>query len=269
MSNSIPTNALDKAIMSLQRSNSATPDFYRHLAEGELWFLVPYHPEIEGGVLELKNGAPLPFSRIKDEEGQVVPLFSSEERATEGLTKARVPAKTFSLASMPAQQVLQILGHVGLRAVLNKACATGTIVVSPELMRDLASGKALKPLPMGAGETKQVTLSILNPADYPTSLIQPIFELVRKHRNFRAAWVFGPPAGAAPTPKKVYYILVLMDPRDQALFHDFNMVVQAASGTTYQAEMSLADEKDSPHIATLFKQAPPFYVATDYRPPSV
>src|SRR5947209_17213591 len=110
MSDFTPTNALDRAIMALSRSRAATPEFYRRLAEGELWFLIRYHPEIEGEVLELKNGSPMPFIRFKEAEGDAVALFSSLARAEEGLKQGKVPARTFSTGSMPARQALEILG---------------------------------------------------------------------------------------------------------------------------------------------------------------
>jgi len=78
MSNSAPANDLDRAIMAVQRSKASLPELYRQLAAGELWFLLPYHPEIEGELLELKNGSPLPFASLTDQQGEAVPLFSSE-----------------------------------------------------------------------------------------------------------------------------------------------------------------------------------------------
>ncbi len=268
MSDFIPPNALDRAVMALQKSDSATPEFYRQLADGTLWFLVPYHPEVENSVLQLKNGSPLPFVRVKDQVGQVVPIFSSEERVNEGLKNGRVGPKTFSPASMPARQLLEVLGKVNIHAIVNKGCSTGSLVIPPDLMRALADGTALAPRAMSSGEAKQVTLTILNPADYPTNLVQPVFEVIRKHKNFRAAWIFGPPASASPSARKVYYLLILMDPRDSILFHDLNMVVQAARSDSFDVEMSLADEKNPQYIASVFKQASPFYVAVDYVKPA-
>ena len=39
------------------------------------------------------------------------------------------------------------------------------------------------------GHTEHGKCNIVNPADYPTHLIQPAFEIMRRHKNFRAAWV--------------------------------------------------------------------------------
>jgi hypothetical protein len=111
-------------------------------------------------------------------------------------------------------------------------------------------------------------LTRLDPADYPTNLIQPLFEHLRRHANFRAAWVFGPPKSAGNAKgKPVYQLTILMEPRDAALFHDFNMVAQAAKGAACEVELTLLDETDAAVIAGLFQQARPFYVAANYRAP--
>src|SRR5690349_20173167 len=136
MSDFIPMNELDRAIMAVGRTRAGMADLYRLLVQGELWFLVRYHPEIEGEVLKLENGSPLPFAMLADAQGGIVPLFSSEARVEEGLEKGRVPPRTYTAGTMPAVQVLEILGKAGLRAVVNKSCATGELVLPPDLMRD-------------------------------------------------------------------------------------------------------------------------------------
>jgi len=57
MSDFIPMNELDRAIKAMARSQAGFPDFCRALCKGELWALIPFHPEIEGEMLEIKNGA--------------------------------------------------------------------------------------------------------------------------------------------------------------------------------------------------------------------
>ena len=120
---------------------------------------------------------------------------------------------------------------------------------------------------MGSGHTEQLTLDKLDPADYPTDLLQPIFELFRKHRNFRAAWIFTRTIAGQPTPEyKPYYLMLHMDPRDATLFHDFNLVAQAARGK-HEVNLSLTPDEGLEYLAGLFRQARPFYVAADYTPP--
>jgi SseB protein C-terminal domain/SseB protein N-terminal domain len=259
-------NELDRAIVAAIRSHAAMPDLLRQLLEGELWFLMPYQPDLEGEVIELKNGMPLPFVQLQDERGPVVPLFSSEERVDEGLAKGKVPPRTFSAGAMPAQQAFAILGGAKLHAVLNKSCGTGEILLSPELLRDLANGTALRvPSTDGGPQGCEQTVQLIDPADYPTDLVQRMFEFVRQHREFRAAWIFESPEGA-PLPQggRRYQVLVLMDPRDDAIFHDFRLVAGIAPQTQDEINLGLLDETDAPYLAALFQRVSPFYLAADY-----
>jgi hypothetical protein len=263
---------LDRAIKALARSPSAMPEFYRALtagdANGELWFLMPYHPEMEDAMMELKNGQPLPFAVMRDEKGEIAMLFSSGERLEEGLERGHVPPRTFLAGTMPAKQALEILGKCGLRAIINRSCATGNITIGPDMMRDLASGEALKPQDLGIREPVTKTLGILDAADYPTFLIQPLFEVMRQHGQFKAAWIFGPPKSAPSSAGlPVYYVLTLMDPRDEKLFHEFNIVAQSAKVKRCEVELSLAKEKDTAEIMKLFRASAPFFRAADYQPP--
>jgi len=262
----IPANELDKAIMAMQRSQAALPELLRCLCEGDLWLLMPFHPEIANEKIEMKSGMPLPFTRLQSEDGEVVVAYSSEERAMEGLKKANVPPHTFMSAVMPALQVLEILGKMNLPMSVNRGCITGEVTLPPVLLRDLADGTALQPLGIG-GKTEEVALDLINPADFPTDLLQPVFELFRKHKNFRAAWIFSRATAGQPTSAQRHYcLLLLMDPRDAKLFHDFNLVAQAAKGK-HELTLSLMDEKDPAYTTVLFRQARPFYVAADFQPP--
>ena len=267
MSSFTPVNDLDRAIMAVQRSRAALPDLFRLLIRGDLWFLIRHHPELEGEVMELKNGSPLPFALLEDGQGVVVPLFSSGERLDEGLKNGHVPPRTYLAGTMPAVQVLEILGKAELRAVLNKSCATGQVTIPVNLMRDLADGSALTPAP-GDGPPERALLKKLDPADYPTDLIQPTFEFMRRHKNFRAAWILGfAEAEPEPADGHGYHLLFLMDPRDDGVFHDLNLIVQAAHAKTDDVRLGLLGEKDANYIAKVFREAAPFYIAADFRPP--
>lgn len=267
MNGSPDNNPLDRAILALRRSRAALPDLCRALGDGELWLLVRFHPEIANTDLEFKPGMPFPFARLQTDQGEVVPAYSCEERLNEGLEAGRVPPRTYLSAAMPARQALEMLGHLNLPIVLNKGCATGEVTLPPNLLRDLADSTALKPCALETRKTEQLQLDVLNPADYPTSLVQALFELVRRHRHFRAVWIFTRSEPGPPPPEhRPYYLLVLMEPRDETLFHDFNLVAQSARGG-HPLHLSLADENDPAYIARLFRQVRPFYVAADYRSP--
>ena len=270
MNSSVTPNDLDRAVLAMKRSNAAMPDLCRRLCEGDLWVLLPYHPELADQDFELKEGMPFPFVRLKDKDGETVPVFSSEARLLEAMKRGKVPPRTHLHATMPALQLLQILGKSEMKMTLNKGCTTGEITLPPALLRDLADGSALKPLGLGGdGPKEQLKLKILNPADYPTFLIQSVFDLFRKHGNFRAAWILTLRAPKPQPPALLpYYLLVLMDPRDEVLFHDFNLVAQSAR-EKHEVSINLADEQNPAYLAGLFRKLRPFYVAADYRPPGL
>lgn len=262
-------NDLDQAIIACSRSRAALPDLMRALGNGELWFFIPWHPEIEGGVLELKNGDRHPWIQIEDEEGPLVPLFSSLERTREAMKAARFPARTIMAGSMPATNVLAILGRSELRAVLNKGCQTGQLVIPANMMRDVADGTAFQPAAETAEHSRE-TMQIIDPADYPTTLVQSAFELMRRHRNFRAAWLLGRGNGQpSPAGGRRLHLMMLMEPRDAAIVRDLDVVVGAECEVD-ELSLGYVDENDEAYIAHLWKKVPPFYVAPDYEgPPGV
>lgn len=266
MEHFVPMNDLDRALIAVHRSTAAMPDLYRRLSEGELCLLIPYHPEMEEAAIEIKNGAWFPFACLRDEEGEVVPVFSSSERAEEGLSRGQVPPRTFLIGTMPALQVMEVLGKMNLRATINRRCTTPELVLPPDLMRDIASGQVLEPLP--EGETQTVALNFIDPADYPTYLVQPVFEFCRRHRQYRAAWVFYHPADCAKVAApggRAYHLMFLMDPRDRVINHDLTLIIAAAmADRNDEVAHGLIDETDPVYVADLFRKAQPFYLAADF-----
>jgi len=260
MNTPLPLNELDRTIAAMQKSQAAFPDFCRAVCEGELWALIPYHPEVEGGQIEIKNGSPFPFALLKEQKGQAVPVFSSAARADEGLAKGKIRAQTYSVCTMQSMVLLSILGGTKFGAIINKGCATGSITIWPDLMRDLVSGAAFKTSALSQGDKLEQKVDLLDPADYPTDLVQRAFESFRRHKNFRAAWVFG----GEKDGKRGYHLLTLMDPRDEAIYHDFNLTVHANHSKAYEIFLGLLDERDQAYVENFFRQAKPFYVAADY-----
>jgi hypothetical protein len=212
--------------------------------------------------VEIKNGAPFPFARFQSEKGETVVAFTSVERAQEGLAKGKVPDREYVIGSMPALQALEVIGKMKFSLTLNKSCATGEVRLPADLLRNLADGTALKPLP-ASGQVENITLKIMDPADYPTGVVQDSFELFRRHAAFRAAWIF-----TRSDQPKAYYLILVMQPRDATLFHDFNLVAASAAGKKHPVHAQLADENDAGQIAVLFNAGRPFYQAVDYQPPA-
>ena len=58
-----------------------------------------------------------------------------------------------------------------------------------------------------------------------------------------------------------------MDPPDDGVLHDLNLVVHAVRRKADDVQLGLLDETDTASIAMAFRQAQPFYVAADCHPP--
>jgi hypothetical protein len=56
----------------------------------------------------------------------------------------------------------------------------------------------------------------------------------------------------------------LMEPRDEAIYHDFNLTVHANRRPDHEIFLGLLDERDKAYVENFFRQAKPFYVAADY-----
>lgn len=263
-------NALDRAILAMRNGPAAQPELYRRLSEGELWALMPWHPEVENVEIELKEGMPFPFVVQADKDGKFVPVYSSEERAEEALAHAKVPGRTYMLAAMEAKSLLMILAQMGLRMVVNfNSGVTGKAAVPVELVRDLADGSALKPLNLRERRPRvQKRLEMVLPVDYPASMVAPLAEVLRRHREFRLAWLFRMPGEGLPEGAWHYRLLVLMDPRVNTIYHDLEIVMSAVpkNGSTIMG--GFLEKKNPALIDRFFRMAAPFYMAPDYeRPP--
>lgn len=257
-------NALDEAIYGLARSTSELPEVFRRLTEGHLFALMPYHPEMEGAAIKLENGSPCHFVMVEAKEGESVALFTSLERAEESLAKAGVPPKKFLPGAMTARQMLEVLGKMNIPAILNSGCATGAFVMPPDLMRDLASGVALQPKPIAPRGSEERTFRVIDPADYPTDLIQPLFECLRRHREFLAAWVLRRPDPTAEG-GTWYEFILLMQPRNEEIVHDFNLVLASSFEPPDAVSFGLIDENDDAYIKAFVSAAAPFYSSPGFR----
>lgn len=264
MSDHLPLNELDRAIAAMVRSAATFPDFCRAMTHGDLWFLRPYHVGIQDEPVVVKKGALFPLALLRDADGEFCPLFSSEARVEEGLRNGQVPMLTYLVGSLPAKQLLGLLGTTPFGAVINKSCATGEIAIKAELIRDLASGKIFQPTEADTSQQKTGTVTVLDPADYPTNVVQLAFEFMRRHRHFRAAWVWG----VVVAGRAGYTVAAIMEPHDAALYHDFNLAIHAGHSPDYETYLVMLDEKSAPGYRQMMEESSPFYTAPDYQRPT-
>ncbi|MEP6822297.1 MAG: hypothetical protein ABI946_08115 [Chthoniobacterales bacterium] len=224
---------------------------------------MPYHPEMDGAEMQVGNGSEFPFSLFEGEKGSYVVAFSCGERAEEGLRKGEVPPNTFLTALVNGRDLCAMLGAMNFGLLLNKSCRTGELQVNGEFLRDLADGTALQASPEPA-ERRTFTLYAIDPADYPTAVVQAAFEKMRQHSAFRAGWLLAQETEAGP----VYCVTALINPASEQLRHELNLVVQLARDDKALEVNVTALELDEPeNVAGAFRQFPEtFYLAPGFDP---
>ena len=186
---STPLNELERLLADPRQGPESHPQLFRLLREATLVFLMPYHPEIMGSY-NLKEGDAGPkFIVWKGSEGPCIPVFTSMDRANEACKKIGVPDKKYALAEMNGQQLFAVLRLQQYPIIINPACGVATTYLDRNAMKMLADGSILKPIDERAAQ-KSGNVVIVDPADYPTDFLQPLFQFLRKRTEVKAAWLF-------------------------------------------------------------------------------
>ena len=256
-----PVNDLERAFVAAVRSESALPAFMRLLRESPLSFLTPYHPELDTGEMELKPGSEMSIETFTMRDGTMVPVFTSEGQLRRSLRTMNQSARRFTVMTMDGATLFSILASQPHPVIINPHSELGEAVLQTGTVKKLADGSALRPV-TNAGESspdggREMSLTILNVADHPTDIIQPVFEYLRQHPIFRAAWIFGLGAPEA-WDRKSYQMAVWMEKRDAEKEQDLGVIVKAIRDQKALVEvMIMCDEE----VAGLewTRHIPPFF----------
>jgi hypothetical protein len=106
----------------------------------------------------------------------------------------------------------------------------------------------------------------LDPANYPTELTQAVFEFMKLHRSFVAAWIFTAPPDTPNLPPGILYrIAVAMNPPDPKLLEEASIVASVCQREADAAEFGLVGT-DPATLRKLAKLAEPFFVNPEFWP---
>jgi hypothetical protein len=255
-------NELDRLLWRVQKDTSVVLPFFRSLLSAELDVLMPYQNELEGEMLKVENGAPFPFALFDSPQGKYVVAFTSPERADEGMKAGKVAPDTFLSCVVNGRDLCEMVGVMQLALVVNKSCQTGEYRMNDVLLRDLANGEALRST--HPDHTEHMTLHQVDPAHYPTDIIQAAFQKMRQHSAFRAAWLL-----AQHDEKEWWYVLMTyMNPPSDQLRHELDLVVQLArSKSDLGVRTSHLDLDNRENVIGAFRQFPTtFYTAPGFDP---
>lgn len=252
-----PVNELERALRAAARSESGRPAMFRKLLEEKLWCLMPYHPEMEG-TLELAPGSPVTFTTWMMEGGEVVPLFTSPEQLKYAIRVRRDSTRAYTLAELQGRVLMQILAEQDKNVTINPHSELAELLLEPQAVRRLADGSIFQTVTRSEQE-QSMPMTILDPADYPTTLVQPVFEFIRQHEAFRAAWVFGEGLPATFQPGR-YRMSFWMEPREERLEQELGMVMLASMredlrcGMTMMSTEQAQSQEWTRHVAPFFRR---------------
>jgi hypothetical protein len=255
-----PLNDLERLLAKPKFGPQDYPEMFRLLREMELVFLLPYHPELEGGSMDVQNGGKLPPFVVwtNPGSGPRIPIFTSLDRAQEACRKTRARDNQYALCKMPGQQLFELL-----------SCQTRNIAINPatgllSVMLDVAGVKQVALLGPGQveGETKTGRVKLLTAADYPTELVQVLFQYLRGCPDVRAAWLS---KNLARTEPGTDYIALVLGARDQKKIRDDILIVAgSALEKDSTLHVSFLERCGAEALAT-FEKFTPFYAAPDYK----
>jgi hypothetical protein len=224
-----PLNDLERTFLAV-RGPQHFPELFRQLRESILFFLLPYHPELEGGKMGVKNGDRLPpFVSWKNGKGEVlIPIFTSIERAQDACKAIKAPARTYAICEMMGEQLFQLLRCQNSGMSLNPATGWPDIYLDLNAIKGLADGSILKPVDQ-TGPQKKGRWNIVLPEDYPTTYLQALFEFLKPRHEVKAVWLFREAEPEDPTKKAYVFLLdVAEGVNAKQLQQDFGVVAQAA-----------------------------------------
>ena len=261
-----PLNDLERAYAAM-RGPEHYPNLFRLLRESTLVFLIPYHPEMEG-MMGLGNGDPLPpFVVWKNpKDGECIPLFTSIERAEMACKKIGASDTQYNLCEMKGAELFHLISCQPHHIIINPATDYGEFFLDNNGVKKLADGSILKPMD-DIPQQIQGRMQIVEPADYPTDLLQPLFQFLRGRKEVRAAWLFK--HAQPPDPNRPYYAFALKVTGDfRAVQQDFTIVLINLSEKENMDFGTLQVDDSNPELIKVTEKFPAFYAAPDYKAPS-
>ena len=255
-------NELERAFAKALRGPEGQPDLFRQLRDAELAFLMPYHPEMEG-MVEVGNGSTMTFCVWENPNGRFVPVFTSAERAEQALEATGMGDKPFVVGEMKGEWLFAALAGQEEKVVLNPACGMGEILLDHNAVAKIADGSILKPID-DESESVSGAVKLVDPADYPTDFLQPLFQFLRTRPEVKAAWLFQQTDG--PKERTVYVFGLWATGDTETARQDFSVVAKAAHPAETDFGVFIMDPAE-PQMAEMMRRHQPFFAAPGFTPP--
>jgi len=253
-------NPLEHALSVAARGSQGYPELFRQLLKSHLLILIPHAPAMD----DLRPGERLTVSLWKCGDEEVVPVFTSVERAAEGVAAIGDVEGARWLAGFDGATLFQILRRSNVWVVINAGCGTGELRLGPTMIAKLADGSILRP--------SVESLSISGPAqvvqavDYPIALVDPVFRFLCGCPAVQAAWLLRMMPAAGENAGIYIFAILAIDATPQ-LEEDLMIVLDQSHDAEFSCGVLLLDPRHSHHAAIIHGTVP-FYSSLSFRVPS-
>ena len=258
-----PLNELETAFWKATAQPDARPELFRLLLEETLLFMRQDGPGVAGTNVRLKEGERIPFVSLRSPKSRFIPIFTSDARVKEML-KIPGPKGNFIVCEMKGRALFYELAGIHSDVVINPGSKLGSMTLPHETVRKFADGRALTPL-TPSRETRQRKAVFVQPEDYPTEFLEPLFRFLSGRPEVLAAWLLR--MEDSPPEKPEYAFAIVATGNWERLKQDFGIVAASALKPGMEFDVQMSHPED-PAIAAVFAPHPPFYKAPDYQPPT-
>jgi len=225
------------------------PELFRQLLAADLTIIVP-------------EGRRRSVILWKFEDEEVIPVFTSTARAREAIAAIDRAGRPLCLAQIAGGPLFKLLQGCGKAVIINPACNGAEMRLDPPVISRLANRSILRPCDEAEKATGDAV--VVDPADYPIEVMEPVFHFLRARPDVHAAWLLRmKPAHAGDA--GLYVFAVLSRDAGGRLEGDLMIVLDNAGSGKIPCGMTLLDPRNPSHAA-LINEATPFYAAPWYRP---
>lgn len=236
---------LERLLAEAAGDPAARPAFYRELLDASVYLLGTFDAPVVDGVLQA--GSQVYLSNLTDAEGEIVPMFSSEEMLNKTLDA--LPGMTRDWVVLPVKTVFEMTR--GARLVLNPRAPSGK-VFTPSEVEALLEGREPGVSVETLTENRQVLVG--TPAHVPDRLLDVLtrFFAERPVHAAHLGWMVQPDGVAG-------YFLVAVSDEGEAALAGLGQVglIDLTEGQPFDAMVVPRGTEDHPLVGV-----EPFFVAT-------
>lgn len=236
---------LERLLTAATTDPAARPAFYRELLDTSVYLLGTFDAPVVDGVLQA--GSQVFLTNLTDGDGEIVPMFSSEEMLN--ATLDALPGMTRDWVVLPVRTVFDMT--CGARLVLNPHGPHGKVFTAAEV-EALLEGRELGVSVETLEENRQVLVG--TPAHIPDRLVDVLgrFLAERPVDAAHLGWMVQPDGAAG------YFLVVVSDAGEAALAGLGQVgLTDLAEGNPFDAMVVPRGTRDHPLVGV-----EPFFVAT-------